>query len=67
MRFEIDGVCGMPKDHFVAQPRVWPPSLREVSSVDEREGVMRLRRMRNAETAFPTLPTDRFLMILREE
>ena len=62
----IDGACEMPADRFAAQPRVWPPSLREVSSVSETEGVMRLRCMRNAKTAFPTLPADRFLMILRE-
>ena len=31
----------------------------------EAEGVMRLRRMRNAETAFPTLPAGGFLLDLR--
>ena len=41
----IDGACEMPADRFAAQPRVWPPSLREVSSVSETEGVMRQRRM----------------------
>ncbi|MBR2730375.1 MAG: hypothetical protein IKD72_00080 [Clostridia bacterium] len=31
----------------------------------ETEGVLRLRRLQNTETAFPALPADDFLIVLR--